>query len=201
VDWFWEIPALSGPALGFLALAGSLAPDAAPDAGAADEVSPRSSPRALRFLRGGALVAATLAALVALGLPYLSVREVSIASDLRASNPVEALQALDRAARLNPLSADPGRLAGTIALQNDLYAVAEQRFAETITRDPKGWFGWFGAGLAASARHQRRLAGGDLATAAAINDRAPAVLDALHAARGRHPLAPARALAELVVAH
>ena len=79
-----------------------------------------------------------LAALVALGLPYLSVREVSIASDLTASNPAGALQALDTAARLNPLSADPGRVAGTIALHNGLYAVAEQRFAQAIARDPGG---------------------------------------------------------------
>ena len=154
-----------------------------------------------RGLRVTAMAVGALAALVALGLPYLSVREVSIASDLTASSPARALQALDTAARLNPLSADPGRVAGTIALHNGLYAVAERRFAQAIARDPAGWYAWFGAGLAASARHQRHLAVGDLAVAAAINNRQPAVLDARHAAAGRHPLAPERALAELVVAH
>ena len=209
VDWFWEIPALSGPAFGFLALAGGLAParGAEGEPSHAEAESPPAPPRTSalvripRGLRVAAMAIAVLAALVALGLPYLSVREVSIASDLTASNPAGALQALDTAARLNPLSADPGRVAGTIALHNGFYAVAEQRFAQAIARDPAGWYAWFGAGLAASARHQRHLALGDLATAAAINNRQPAVLDARHAAAGRHPLAPERALAELVVAH
>jgi hypothetical protein len=211
VDWFWEVPALSGPALGFLALAAGMAPGRAGDCAAepADaqarppHAPPPASPlhRVPRALRAGALAVGAVAALVALGLPYLSVREVSIAGDLTASNPAGALQALDTAARLNPLSADPGRVAGTIALREGFYAVAERRFAQAIARDPGGWYAWFGAGLAASALHQRRLAQGDLAVAAAINDRQPAILDARHAAASRHPLAPGRALDELLVAH
>ena len=222
VDWFWEIPALAAPALGFLAMAGSFsaAPPAAVrapgDAAAGAEAAAAGaaaagaeaaaagtarSSRVARPVAALAVAAAAIAAVLVLGLPYLSVRDVSIAGRLRASDPAAALTALSTAARLNPLAADPDRIAGTIALQNGWYAVAEQRFAAAITREPAGWYAWFGAGLAASARGQRRLAHADLAVAAAINNRQPAVLDALRAVRERHPLSPARALNELVLAH
>ena len=55
-----------------------------------------------------------------------------------------------QAAELNPLSADPDRLAGTIALKVGLPNIAAARFTRATDRDPGGWFGWLGAGLAAS---------------------------------------------------
>ncbi|MBV8999605.1 MAG: tetratricopeptide repeat protein, partial [Solirubrobacterales bacterium] len=120
--------------------------------------------------------------------------ETSIASDLRQSDPAQALHALRVAADLNPLSADPARLAGTIALTDQGYAIARQRFAQAISRDPGGWYAWFGAGLAASALGDRAQARRDFRAAAAINPREPVIALALADLNAKHPLAADRAL-------
>jgi len=207
VDWFWEIPALTGPALGFLALAGALGGPATawgrsptpPDSMAHARSPTAAWPR--RAIAWSAGVVALLAASTALAFPYLSVRETSVASDLASRNPAAALQALSHAARLNPLSAVPDRLAGTIALQIGSYAVAEQRFSRSITREPGGWFAWLGAGLAASELGDRARARHDFEVANSINSRQPAVPAALRRIDSPHPLTPAQALKLLVVAH
>jgi len=218
VDWFWEMPALSGPALGFLAMAGALGGRsvvAASRAGALPgskgesvpgSVEPERERRATpgrRLLRRGACVAfgmlGLLAAVFALGFPYLSVREVSTASDLRAKNPVAALSDLRVAARLNPLSADPGRLGGAIALQTDRFMEAEMRFRQAISREPGGWFAWLGAGLAASELGDATTAHRYFAVAASINPLQPAITEALKRVFSRDPLTTADAFKLLVV--
>lgn len=138
-------------------------------------------------------------AAVALGLPYLSVREVSLASDLRASNPARALSDLSTAAKLNPLSADPGRLGGTIALQTGRYLDAEQRFAQATSREPGGWYAWLGRGLAASALGDASAARRDFQIAASINRVQPVVREALARVGSAHPLSPGAALGSLVL--
>jgi tetratricopeptide (TPR) repeat protein len=239
VDWFWEFPALSGPALGFLGMAASLAarspavegapesdatvradgalqsgvalpPEVAlpsevalqsgvalpPEVALQSEVAHKGGPSRPWFGRGaGALgVLALLGAVVVLGFPYLSVREESIGSNLGAGDPAGALHHLSISADLNPLSADPGRLAGTIALTDGRYAAARQRFGQSISRDPGGWYAWFGAGLAASALGDRAQARRDFQTAASINPMEPTIRRALSDLYGRHPLAPGEAL-------
>jgi hypothetical protein len=195
VDWFWEIPALTGPAFAFLAIAGAVgeprvAPVAVPSRW---ERVPRAIPLAI-----GAV--AVVAATVALGFPYLSVREVSTASDLRARNPSAALHNLSIAAKLNPLSADPPRLAGAVALQTGRFIEAQQRFAQAIRREPGGWFSWLGAGLAASALGDEARAQHDYSVAASINSRQPAVTEALARVNTLHPLTPPQAFRLLVLA-
>ncbi len=195
VDWFWEVPALSGPALGFLAVAGALEPRRAP---ATSSVLARFVP-SRRVATAGA-VACVAAAVVVLGLPYLSIREVSLASDIRQANPVQALQDLGTAGDLNPLSAAPGRLAGTIALQTGRYNEAEQRFAQATSRDPRGWFAWFGRGLAASTLGDSADAKRDFEIAASINSRQPAVQEALSRVLTTHPLTGPEAFNLIVLA-
>ncbi len=201
VDWFWEFPALSAPALGFLGVAGSLGTARA--AREHDVSLSTPAPRILRrlgrpaTLMGGVL--ALVAAVVVLGFPYLSAREVSLASDARASDPAAALSDLKTAAELNPLSSLPGRLAGTIALQNGDYVVAEQRFSQSIAREPGGWFSWLGAGLAESALGQRQRAHVDFVKAASINNQQPAVRHALARVYSRSPLTSAEAFKLLIL--
>jgi hypothetical protein len=195
IDWFWEMPALTGPALGFLAVAGALGARRA-DVAVADPPSSagRQSRVAVRaaWIGGGAVV--LVAAVVVLGFPYLSVREVSVASDLRQSEPVRALDHLRLAADLNPLSADPGRLAGTVALSSGRYGVARERFQQAIARDPGGWYAWLGSGLAASALGDRAAARHDFEAAAAINHKEPVIRRALAEVDAAHPLSPVDAL-------
>ena len=194
IDWFWEIPALSGPALGFLAIAGALGAAAPRSAEPADgaEVAPlRTRVRAAPAVAGALAV---LAAVVVLGLPYLSVREVSVANDIRGSDPAKALNDLRIAANLNPLSADPGRIAGTIGLQTGQYAIARDRFAQAISRERGDWLSWLGEGLAASALGDRSAARHDFDVAGSINRRDRVIQEAISRVGSAHPLTPAEAL-------
>ena len=205
VDWFWEMPALSGPALGFLGVAGSLEPAGAPAAAveSADRRQPGSGGRPAINPSGvlgvAAGVLAVAAGVLALGLPYLSVREVSLASDVSSSSPAAALSDLATAASLNPLSSVPGRLAGAIALREGRYGVAQMRFQQSIAREPGGWFAWLGAGLAASALAERGRARADFAAAYAINSNQPAIRQALARVYSRRPLSAAEAFSLLVI--
>ncbi len=195
IDWFWEMPALSGPALGFLGVAVALA---ARPASAVQPALRRTRP----LLRVGYSVSLGLslcAALVVLAFPYLSVRELSNGFDAGTRNPQAALHDLSLAADLNPLTPDPGRLAGAIALDSGRFVEAGRRFDQAISREQDDWFAWLGKGLAASALGDRRGAHHDFAVAASINSRQPAVAEALARVYSHSPLRPADALGMLVV--
>ena len=199
IDWFWEIPALSGPALGFLGLAGALSASEQPEAAGAAAEGQRSS--RLFLPRPVAIAGATLAVLavvVVVALPYLSVREVSLATNARQSDPAAALRDLSRAAKLNPLSADPGRVGGAIALQTGKYTTAEQRFGQSISREPGGWYSWLGRGLAESALGHSAIAHQDFETARSINSQQPAVREALARVDTHTPLTSTEASKLLV---
>jgi hypothetical protein len=204
IDWFWEIPALTAPALGFLALAAALGarstaglPDAPEPPDAPDALDARASlprRRAVGVAASVAGVVALLAAVVVLGFPYLSVREVSQASDVTQSDPARALSDLRTAADLNPLSPDPDRLAGTIALSTNRFAAASQRFQRAISRDPGGWYVWLGAGLAASEQGDRATARHDFERAASLNPREGVITRAIDQVDGARPLTAVAAL-------
>ena len=112
----------------------------------------------------------------------------------RASDPARALQDLQTAADLNPLNADPGRIGGTIALQTGQYATARERFQQSISREPGGWYAWLGSGLAASALGDRAAARHDLEMAEAIDSKDAVIQVALDRVDTAHPLTPADAL-------
>lgn len=207
VDWFWEIPALSGPALGFLAMSGSLSMRPTTREAAKPIRSDLPGSRGAAFRRVArrlAIPAGVLgfgAALTVLAFSYLSVREVSLASDLRFTDPSAALSDLARAAKLDPLSSEPGRLGGTIALQDGQYAIAQRRFAQSVAREPGGWFSWFGAGLASSALGSAARAQQDFRVAYSINSKQKAVREALARVRTPHPLTTDQAFRLLILAN
>ena len=80
VDWFWEMPALSGPALGFLGMAGALERRDRERGRRRRRGTPgsRSACRSRSRSVGRGVVWRCVAAVVVLGFPYLSVREVSL---------------------------------------------------------------------------------------------------------------------------
>ncbi len=204
LDWFWEVPALSGPALGFLGAAGGLGTALGISAGPAESATP---PRRRRGGRGrisapvriatGVVVLACLTAVLA--FPYLSAHEVQVASRADASNPSAALNDLRVAAKLNPLSSDPGRLAGAIALRSGRWTLALRQFRNSISAEPGGWFSWLGAGLAESALGEPEQAHRYFAEAKRINARQPAVQDALQRVFSKDPLTSDEAFKLLVL--
>ncbi len=191
VDWFWEMPALSGPALAFLAIAGALARWS--DAPVRRAVpSPSAGDRSGRSRAGGRSGRTELPlSLGARGLARAAIFGSPTRSWLSRISP--------KAAELNPLSPDPGRIGGTIALQAGRYSDAERRFAQATAREPGGWFAWFGGGLAASAMGNSALARRDFAVAASINRTEPVVRLALRRVDSARPLSPADALSRLVI--
>jgi hypothetical protein len=210
LDWFWEVPALSGPALGFLGAAGGLgtalriagpqtsaeAP-AAPEPGEGPLRPPRRRIPAPVGIAGGAVLLVCLT--IVLAFPYLSAHEVQAASRAEAGDPSAALNDLRTAAKLNPLSSDPGRLAGAIALRNGRWTLALRQFRKSLSAEPGGWFSWLGAGLAESALGEPDQAHRDFVAAKRINARQPAVQDALQRVFTKTPLTSDEAFKLLVL--
>lgn len=221
VDWFWEIPALSGPALAFLALAGALMrqPRSSPTAvfevpassiegaDAAGRTVPATEQRtptgaAVRSGRGRVVLTVGLGALallaaVAIALPYLAEREVAAASSGWPSDPARAFERLDRAADLNPLSSRPELVAGVIALELGRSRAAEQRFSAALERDGGDWFAYFGRGLALSALDERARARLQYERARSLDPAEPLVREALSRVEGRDPLTAREAFGSL----
>jgi hypothetical protein len=65
---------------------------------------------------------------------------------------------------------------------------------QVVSRDPGGWFGWFGEGLASSALGDRSLAHSELARALSINSKQPIIREALARVYSPHPVTPVQGL-------
>jgi tetratricopeptide (TPR) repeat protein len=172
VDWFWPFAGLTLPALAWLGLAGNGAvtrPDAAP--------LPR--PRALRA------AAAAVAVAVALVLvpPWLSAKEIRAAATGWPSNPAAALERLDRARELNPLTDDADVVAGIIAGRRGDLAALTAAYERALERNPTNWFAHLELALAAgdSGRRSHQLA--HLQAARRLNPREPILREVAEALR------------------
>jgi O-antigen ligase len=194
IDWFWEFPALSGPALGFLAMAGGLGPAVDPTLARAPSAA-RSNPR--RAVWAAAGVCALLAATTVLGLPYLAVRELGRAEAASFTSPTASLADFHTAHQLNPFMSDPGELGGTVALVNGRPRAAAALFGQAAEREPGAWYAWLGRGLSASALGEVSTARRDLREANRIDARQPSVSDALRRVGTRSPLTIEQALSEI----
>jgi hypothetical protein len=195
VDWFWEMPALSGPALGFLAMAGADV-EPRPVTGPAVWHSPRRAPR---LALGAVAVSAALAAVVVLGLSYLSVQEVSIATNIQNSDPTRALADLRTAGKLNPLDSSPGLVAGAVALRQGDLSRASSSLRQSIDREPGDWLAWLLAGVTAYEQGHRQIARADYSRADHIDSTQPADQEALRQITTRRPLTSA-AVFKLLIA-
>jgi tetratricopeptide (TPR) repeat protein len=128
LDWLWEFPGLSGPAMLGLGVAMASARGLRPDPEGAAPRVPRSA----------LLVAAACSLLIAASVvpPWLAEREQRRGTELAATNPEAALEDLDRASSLNPLSPVPDKAAGIIELRRGRYPEAEVKLQEALDRDP-----------------------------------------------------------------
>jgi hypothetical protein len=128
LDWLWEFPGLAGPAMLGLGVAMACARGLREEPAVAAAQVPR---RALA-------VAAACALLVAASVvpPWLSEREQRRGTKIAAQSPDAALDHLDRAASLNPLSPLPDKAAGIIELRRQRYGEAERKLRAALERDP-----------------------------------------------------------------
>ena len=137
-DWFWEIPALSGPALGLGVAAVVLVPRRSGE--------PVERARPLRAPALAGLVTAGVLALLALVPAWLSVRQVDQA---RAALPDvgQAFEHIHSAADLNPWSTAPALLGGVVSVRLREDEVARTWFEQVLERDELSWFAHLELGL------------------------------------------------------
>jgi hypothetical protein len=178
-DWFLEIPALAAPALGLLGLAGAVSLDGKAGASADDDqpTEPETGP-AVRPARRGALTTAAyglaIAAVVvlaasALVLPALAAGYAEAGTRGWGTDPDLAVSRLERAADLNPLSAEPLLLQGSIALRLGDEALARQALNRALEREPKNWYAYFQLALLDGSLGDYSAAGERLAQARELN--------------------------------
>jgi hypothetical protein len=158
LDWFWEIPALAGPALGLLGLA----------AGTTSGV-PFRLPRPALAL--GGVAGAVLA--TALVLPWLSYRYEQSGLSVWRRDVQLAYQRLERAADLNRLSAEPLVAEGSIALLRGDDERARRSLRNATSREPHNWFAWLQLGIADAVAGRRATAAAELARARQLNPKDP----------------------------
>jgi Tetratricopeptide repeat len=194
IDWFWEFPALSGPALGFLAMAiGNRGRDAT-------QSLPATTPPRRRLPAPVPAVAGALAlgaATVALGFPYLAVRELNIGIGQSHSSVSASLADFRSAHRLDPLISDPGTLGGSVAVVNGRYSEAAAFYRQATSQEPGDWIAWLGRGLAASMQGQVSQARAAYRVAMRLDNEQLAVRDAWKRVGTQHPLTPAEAFDEI----
>ncbi|HEY1834671.1 MAG TPA: O-antigen ligase family protein [Solirubrobacteraceae bacterium] len=194
VDWLWEFAGLGAPAFALLGLACSLAPRGDGD-GDGDDVPgvDGGSERARRSLRLRAsratLAGAAVLLLLALGTiyslasPWLSQLEVQSAARIWPRAPRKAYARLEEAASLNPLSDEPYRVAGSIALRFGETGRAARQFTLALGRSPEDAYATLELGAIASSRGEHVRALTLLTRAAALNPREPLPSEALAIAR------------------
>lgn len=124
LDWLEEFPALAAPALAF--------PFCVLGLPARTPASPDHTGRVRRAVAVGALGLVAAAGLVALAMPWLSVRYTERAERGWRADPEAAYQDLDRAADWNPLSPQPRLSEGTIALNRGDQGRARVAFERSI---------------------------------------------------------------------
>jgi O-antigen ligase len=158
VDWFWELPALTGAGLMLLAIAGTAATEIPPAQG--------GTVNWLKALAAG--VAALLTAAV-LAVPWLSVSLID-AAVARGASP-SAYSLLRTAASLNPLSEHPALAEATIAANADDRARERQALLQALRRNRFDWYAYFMLGIVAGRDHKPALARQELSRAHQLSPR------------------------------
>jgi O-antigen ligase len=146
LDWLWEFPALGCAAFAALGLAA--ATDAGPHAGRAVANGPRVA-TAIAVGLGASLLA------VALTLPWLADRDLRGAREIAATDPAGALDRLDRAARLNPMSPTAYTTAAIIEANHHRYGSSKAYLHKALDREPGDPFAYLALASIASAEDRR----------------------------------------------
>jgi hypothetical protein len=195
-DWFWLLPALSAPAFAFLALAARIDAPRSPAAGRLDSfgrvrISQRSRWPARSAAAVGAVVAVFAAASYA--LPWTAAKETQLAASSWGAHPHNAFDRLDRARKLNFLSAQPDLVAGAIAARLGQRRRMRQSFTDALDRDPNNWYALLELGALDSLEGHRAAAVSRLRSASRLNPRDPLIRSVLRSVE-RGKAVPLRSL-------
>jgi O-Antigen ligase len=151
IDWFWEIPALTGSALALLAIAAPV------------DLSALSPSRAAigRRIAGIALSAALVAAVAAtLTVPWIS---YSLLDEAVARGPSRhSYSLLHTAADLNPFSEQPAIAEATLAAQAGDRARERTALLQALRRNRADWYAYFMLGIVAGRDRKSALARAEL---------------------------------------
>jgi hypothetical protein len=164
IDWFWDVPALTCPALAALAIAAGVGRRERAGGGARLGPAPAV-----------AGVLAVLAAATSLIFPWLAEKEMQQAAGSWRRDPGEAFAQLERASALNPLSERPDLLAGAIASRVDDTKTMRRSFERVLVRNSYNWYAQLELGLLAGSEGRREIALERLAAARKLNPREPAI--------------------------
>jgi O-antigen ligase len=178
VDWLWEFPALGILAFSLLGLAmrGCAAteqpeiPGQPPCRRLLEWPFARRRVIRARAVHGAAAVAAVVAALSFATLGIAS-RLTQAGFDSASRDPSLALTQLERASRLDVLSAAPLLTRGVIAQRLGNRPLAEASFRDALAREPRNWFANLELGIASARAGKRDAALELLARAARLNPR------------------------------
>jgi tetratricopeptide (TPR) repeat protein len=128
IDWFWELPGVTAPALAMLGAGAAL--------GATGASDPRTEATTRRRRFPTVLAAAvTLLFAVVFGASWLAARDVDAAASTWRTDPDAAFDRLERSAALSPLSPRAYLVEGTIALELGKDQRARSAFAGALDRD------------------------------------------------------------------
>ncbi|HTA05045.1 MAG TPA: hypothetical protein VK774_01655, partial [Solirubrobacteraceae bacterium] len=161
-DWFWEFAGLGLPAFALLGMTCALSGRSSDAEVPVRPAVPRSVRALWLALPAAALAFACAATLLA---PWLSQLELQSAARIWTKAPDAAYSRLHEAADLNPLSAAPDLLVGSIALRYGELARADQAFADALARDPGNVYATLERGAIASTRGRQAAAATLLARA------------------------------------
>jgi O-Antigen ligase len=142
-DWLWEFPALGGSAFALLGVAAALA-----SLGRAEPAAGIPRPA----LAAG--VAIMLVASASLTLPWLAERDLRNALRTADTDPLGALDRLDRARGLNPLSANFDKASGVILARQGRLDEAALEYREVLERNPRDSYAELQLGAIASELEQ-----------------------------------------------
>jgi tetratricopeptide (TPR) repeat protein len=185
-DWMWAFPALTAPAFAWLAIAGRVEdPDPALE-GAGAPTGRKRSPVA-RFSLIAATAATALAAAASFFLPWGAARDLDEATAIWREDPATALDRLDRARDLNPLSERPDLVAGAIAVRLGDLDLAEDAYGRAIDRNPENWYALLERGAIEAVGGDYEHAEADLLAARDLNPGEPVIGPVLRGARAKHP--------------
>ncbi|HWY89686.1 MAG TPA: O-antigen ligase family protein, partial [Solirubrobacteraceae bacterium] len=199
IDWLWEFPALSVPALAFAGAAAALEQSASPApshssspsayAATGGKIASKQARRpgrlAIRWICAALLWACML---VAIGVPFVAARKVQRAIDLWPARANLAYAELRSASKLMPFDYQPYLVGGAIALNLQEPAAARLWFVQARRHDGEAWLAPFALGLIDGEQGRFAQARRELAAAQTLNPGEPILAQALARLGGGHPL-------------